>query len=363
MTIDRLKDALRPEIPGCLWVMRFDAQGEAAPGGADDLARLGQPGEGFVWLHMDLADVRARPVIARIGALTETARAALCDPVDHQYLEYSDGLVSGALLDHERTLAGPASRTDYLRFAIGDGFLVSARRRPMSCVETARNAIGRGARVGSPFALFEMMTDFLVDELTRMTNDIGLAFDRVEDLVIDGRGREARPKLGAARRDAVRVSRQVGGLASTLARLEDIEEDPDERADNDLRETAARLVQHTEALSREMLSLQERARLLQDELNAILNLETNDRLYVLTVVTTLLLPATFVTGFFGMNLKNLPFSESEEGTIYATILCVVAAGVVLLLMRRWGLTNPRETEADRPRTGASGPSRPADTNL
>ena len=59
---------------------------------------------------------------------------------------------------------------------------------------------------------------------------------------------------------------------------------------------------------------------MQDELNAILNLETNDRLYVLTVVTTLLLPATFVTGFFGMNTKGLLFGDNEDGTLYATFL-------------------------------------------
>ncbi|QGM97015.1 CorA family divalent cation transporter [Methylocystis parvus] len=358
MTPDRLKDALHAGIPGCLWIIRFDAQGRAGPGRAEDLDALGSAREGFVWLHMDLTDVRARPQIARIAALSDSAREALCDPLDHQYLEYSEGLVSGALLDHERTLAGPAWRTDYLRFAIGESFAVTARRSPMNSVEAARGAIGRGMAIESPLALFELMATCLVDELSRMTNDIGAAFDRAEDLIIDGSGRKARPMLGAGRRDAVRLSRQVGGLVSTLARLEDIEDDPEDARDNELREVAARLVQHTESLGRDMQALQDRARLLQDELNAILNLETNDRLYVLTVVTTLLLPATFVTGFFGMNLKNLPFSESEEGVAYATVVCVVAAGAILLLMRRWGLTAAQEDEESRPR--ASSPSRPAD---
>lgn len=359
MTADRLKDALHAGLPGCLWIIRFDAEGRAAPGGAEDLEDLGQPREGFVWLHMDLTDVRARPLIGRIDALSDSAREALCDPLDHQYLEYSEGLVSGALLDLERTLAGPASRTDYLRFAVGESFLVTARRRPMSCVEATRNAVGRGATAETPLVLFEMMATYLVDELSRMAGAVGAAFDRAEDLIIDSRGREARPVLGAGRRDAVRLSRQIGGLVSTLARLEDIDDDPENATDNDLREVAARLVQHTESLGRDMQNLQERARLLQDELNAILNLETNDRLYVLTVVTTLLLPATFVTGFFGMNLKNLPFAESEEGTLYATVICFVAAGVVLLLMRRWGLTDPESVEESKPRTPPP-PSPPAD---
>ncbi|WP_457798617.1 CorA family divalent cation transporter [Methylocystis sp. S23] len=359
MIPDRLKDALHAGVPGCLWIIRFDAEGRAAAGRADDFDALGASREGFVWLHMDLTDVRARPFIGRIAALSDSAREALCDPLDHQYLEYSEGLVSGALLDHERTLAGPASRTDFLRFAIGERFVVTARRSPMSCVEAARGAIGRGIAVESPLALFELMATHLVDELSRMANEVGAAFDRAEDLIIDGRGRKARPVLGAGRRDAVRLSRQVGGLVSTLARLEDIDDDPQDARDNELREMAARLVQHTESLGRDMQALQDRARLLQDELNAILNLETNDRLYVLTVVTTLLLPATFVTGFFGMNLKNLPFSESEEGVIYATIVCVVAAGVVLLLMRRWGLTDAESAEESKPR-GSAPPAPPAE---
>lgn len=362
MTHDRLKDALHADIPGCLWIIRFDAEGRAAPGSAADLDTLGAPREGFVWLHMDLTDVRARPRIGRIAALSENAREALCEPLDHQYLEYSEGLVSGALLDHERTLAGPASRTDFLRFAVGPGFLVTARRRPMNSVEAARGLIGRGAPVESPLALFELMAAHLIDELTRMAKDVNAAFDRAEDLIIDARGREARPVLGAGRRDAVRLSRQIGGLVSTLARLEDIDDDPENTTDNELRETAARLVQHTESLARDMQVLQDRARLLQDELNAILNLETNDRLYVLTVVTTLLLPATFVTGFFGMNLKNLPFAESEEGTVYATVICFAAAGLVLLLMRRWGLTASDGSEESRP-PGRSAASRPADESF
>jgi zinc transporter len=48
-----------------------------------------------------------------------------------------------------------------------------------------------------------------------------------------------------------------------------------------------------------------------------------------------LLPPAFVTGYFGMNTKGLPFSDSDYGTLYATILCLLAAGIVYLLIRRY----------------------------
>jgi zinc transporter len=349
-----------PDLPGCLWIVRFNGAGRAAPGSASDLERLGAADDGYLWLHMDLTDVRARPFISQIRALSEAAQEALCEPVDHQYLEFSDMTVCGALLDRERALSGPTSQTDYVRFAMGRDYLVTARRRPMSCIEATRIAVDRGAVVESPLALFETMAGFLLEELRDVTGQVSAMFDRAEDFIIDQRSRDARALLGAARRDAVRLTRQVGGLASTLARLEDVEDDAEEQ-DADFRETGARLTQHIDALKQEMQSLQERARLLQDELNAMLNLETNDRLYILTVVTTLLLPATFVTGFFGMNLKNLPFAEDDAGLAYVSIMCVIASAAVLMMIRRMGLTNPREEES-RPGPSET-PSRPADSNL
>jgi zinc transporter len=79
----------------------------------------------------------------------------------------------------------------------------------------------------------------------------------------------------------------------------------------------------------------ERARLLQEEMAAQLATATNRNLFALTVVTTVLLPPAFVTGYFGMNTKGLPFGDSDYGALYATILCLLAAGVVYLLIRRY----------------------------
>ena len=56
----------------------------------------------------------------------------------------------------------------------------------------------------------------------------------------------------------------------------------------------------------------DRARLLQEETAAQLATATNKNLFALTVVTTFLLPPALVTGYFGMNTKNLLFSEFGE---------------------------------------------------
>ncbi len=65
--------------------------------------------------------------------------------------------------------------------------------------------------------------------------------------------------------------------------------------------------------------------------------ETNRHLYVLTTLTTLLLPATLVTGVFGMNTKALPLTETDSGFLIAMGLVFGASVAVYLLMRRIGV--------------------------
>ena len=48
------------------------------------------------------------------------------------------------------------------------------------------------------------------------------------------------------------------------------------------------------------------------------------------------MPATFITGFFGMNTGGLLWSGDEvpHGTLFAALLCGCAVGLTLLLLRR-----------------------------
>jgi len=347
MMMDRLKPALATDIPGCAWILRFDGDGRAEPGDAGDVARLGQPGEGFVWLHLDLTDARTKALAGQIPGLTPDAKDTLFGAVDHQFVEHSGTQVSGAILDHERGLSGRTTRTDFLRFAFGAGFLISARRRPLLSTEETRIALASGQMAPTPLALFETIVERLCDELAAILTELGATLDRIEEHVVEGRWRDERKALGPTRRSALRLARQISGLRAILHRLELATLAPEHAQ---LRDAAARLVQRTDALQHDVTNLQDRARLMQDEVHAALNLETNDRLYLLTVVTTLLLPATFVTGYFGMNTKQLLFSENDNGSLYATLLCVLSSIAVFLFMRSKGLTRPSDADDDEGRT-------------
>jgi len=61
--------------------------------------------------------------------------------------------------------------------------------------------------------------------------------------------------------------------------------------------------------------------------------KTNQVMKVLTILGTIALPALVISGFFGMNLKGLPFSNGEYGTLIVSGLMTGSTILLLLLLR------------------------------
>ena len=58
------------------------------------------------------------------------------------------------------------------------------------------------------------------------------------------------------------------------------------------------------------------------------------RLFTLSVLTACLLPPTLVTGFFGMNTKDLPFQNTDGGTWYALLAAAIACVFAIWVLKR-----------------------------
>ena len=70
-------------------------------------------------------------------------------------------------------------------------------------------------------------------------------------------------------------------------------------------------------------------------LSSIAN-RTNEVMKVLTVLSTIALPALVVTGIFGMNVKGLPFANSPHGMLWVGALTLALTAALLVLLRRVG---------------------------
>jgi zinc transporter len=94
------------------------------------------------------------------------------------------------------------------------------------------------------------------------------------------------------------------------------------------------LAQKLDALDHEVHSLHDRSRLMIEELGAKLTEVTNRRLYTLSILTACFLPPTLVTGFFGMNTKDMLLQQTEGGTYIATFLLIASSALTYWALRR-----------------------------
>ena len=63
---------------------------------------------------------------------------------------------------------------------------------------------------------------------------------------------------------------------------------------------------------------------MEDTLKSVFELETNTTITYLTIFSAFILPLTLATGFFGMNIQSLPFSD--------TLTWSTLGGLVLILI-------------------------------
>ena len=118
---------------------------------------------------------------------------------------------------------------------------------------------------------------------------------RLEDRIIGEHTRRERLRLGPLRREIVRLGRQLHGLRGVFHRLD---VSPDVPITEETRKAAARLYQRMDTLFTDVHALQDRARLLYDELANRLTAETNRQLYILTILATFMMPPTLIVLWF-----------------------------------------------------------------
>ncbi len=317
-------------IPGLIWAYRFQADGTAERLADEAVPDALQHPEGWLWVHVSLADARARDWIDRFADLPEAARAILLSDDEHLRLDVVEEAVVGVLADLRRDFDRTSDEVGRLRFALTDRLLISARRRALLSVEEARKSIDEGRRLGGAVGLLEAIVEKFCDAAATTCEDLVEEVDKIEDRVVEDKPRDERKSLARVRRTAVRLHRQLVGLHSVFSRFERLSR---EKIPPKLLEAAHRLAMRLDTLHHDLHAVQERARLLQDEVSAKQAAEANRLLYIISILTALLVPPTLVTGIFGMNTGGLPLKENEFGTLYALSLCLASAIGVYLFMR------------------------------
>ena len=87
----------------------------------------------------------------------------------------------------------------------------------------------------------------------------------------------------------------------------------------------------------ELDSVRDRSVVLHEELASRLSDQINKRMYVLSLVATIFMPLSFLTGLLGVNLGGIPGADSRWGFLIfvGMILGVFAVQLLYLKKMKW----------------------------
>jgi zinc transporter len=286
-----------------------------------------QKGE-FIWLHFNAAHVATEKWLRAHLDLSEAFFEALGEGSRSTRIEHADGTLIAILNDVIYDFAFvESSQVSTLWLSVDERMLVSVRRQPIRSLDRLRTAVKAGESFPSPLALLVHLLRDQAEVLTHIVRNTTVKVDGIEDTFLAGRLDLKRAGLGSLRRDLVRLQRLLAPEPAALFRL--LNRPPSWIEEHDTQE----LRQSSEEFSvtiQDMTGLQERIKLLQEEIAARIGEQTNRSVFVLTAVTVLALPINMIAGLFGMNVGGVPLAQHSNG-----FWIVVAFVVAFTAMAGW----------------------------
>lgn len=290
---------------------------------------------GFVWLHFNLAHAAAEKWMRENVTLSDQFYESLRDSSRSTRVELDDDMLVAVVNDVHYDFAFEPSDISTLWLSVGPRLVVSARMQPLRSIDRLRDAVKRGAALNSSVELLVHLMRDQGDVLVNIVRGTTTRVDGIEDTLLAGRLEKKRANLGSLRRLLVRLQRLLAPEPAALFRL--LKNPPQWIVEDDLQELRQSTEEFNLALS-DMAALQERIKLLQEEIAGRVAEANNRSLFVLTIVTVLALPINIMAGLFGMNVGGIPLADHPQG-----FWIVVALIATFTLVAAWfAFKRPRE---------------------
>jgi zinc transporter len=196
--------------------------------------------------------------------------------------------------------------------------------QPLRSVDRLRVAVKAGEDFASPVSLLVHLLRDQADVLQKIERDSASKVDQIEDNLLKGRVNTTRGTLGSLRRLFVRLRRLLAPEPATLFRL--LNRPPAWFMKDDARELRE-ATEESSAVLNDLAVLQERTKLLQEEIAAHTTEQTNRSLFLLTIVTVLALPINIIAGLFGMNVGGIPLAQEPHGFWVVVAIIAIFTGV------------------------------------
>ena len=286
------------------------------------------------WFHLHSDHPDCKPLLAQLGLDKNMADIMTAIETRPRVVPHEDGILIVLRGVNTNPGADPEDMVS-LRIWLQDNLLVTARKssRQLMAARETRDQVLAGHGPDTTEGLIVQLIQGISNRISVIVEGYDEALDRLEHRIQAGDTRTVALPLADTRRQIAEIRRYVAPQREALSALLGLRLEQLSEVDFELREQADRATRLVEELD----LAREKALLLQEELRNRIAEQQNQRMYVLSLVTAIFLPLSFLTGVFGMNVAGLPGVENPNGfLILACSMLVIGCGVLVWMkVKRW----------------------------
>jgi len=288
----------------------------------------------ILWIHFDYSSDEAKDWITNKSGIDSVAVDALLT----EETRPRTTILGDALLIALRGVnLNPNSKPEdmiSIRLYISPYIIISTRRRNLLSVSEIIEDLksGNGPKSSSEFLV--QLTLRVTDRMDNVIDEIQDRTDFLEENLIDSTNVEFRNEILAIRRETIVLKRYLTPQKEALVKLYNEKITwIDEYQRIELRETNDQLMRHIEELD----TIRDKVILIQEELANKMSEQMNKKMYMLSIISAIFLPLTFLTGLLGINIGGIPGAHNENAFLIFSILLVgvVTVQFIIFKKKRW----------------------------
>jgi zinc transporter len=318
---------------GLIHAFVLDGQGGARQLDWADVRHWTQE-EGVLWLHLDYTVPEVAAWLTEESDLDEIVINALlseetrprCDPVDNGLLISLRGVNHNPDSDAEDMVS--------LRLYAESTRMISTRQRTVYSATDLAKRLQNSIGPADSGDLVVTLTERLITRMSQVITDLEESVDSLEEALLENNEHTLRGQLLMLRRKTILFRRHLGPQREALYHLYS------ERINwfnqnhrLQLRECVDQLTRYVEELD----SVRDRTAVTYEEVTGRLNDQLNTRIYLLSIITGIFLPISFITGLLGINVGGIPLAENPWGfgIVVGLLLVIVIGELIYFRRKRW----------------------------
>ncbi len=207
-----------------------------------------------------------------------------------------------------------------LRVWVEPGKIITLEREPLRSIARITESIQSGHGPHSVGSIFVDILDGLTERMRPIIDGISERLDDLEELAIGPEVFDDRAELLDMRQRVIKLHRYLKPQAEVIESIG--KHDPgmlDSLQKHTLADICNQIIRYVEDLE----SSKSRMALIQDELSNQYAERLNNRMYTVTMVATILLPMSIVTGLLGINVGGIPGAHSSFGFLIVCLMLLL----------------------------------------